>query len=73
MDSRKFKDFRRRRYQCVDCGEKFSTVEVRVDNMKRGGGYRNAYELLREDFSMTHRQQDAIGELIQSFLETEDE
>ena len=73
LDSRPYREYRRRRYECLDCGERFSTIEVRMDNLRRGGGYQDAMDLLRNDFGMTVRQQEAVGELIQAFLEPEDE
>jgi transcriptional regulator NrdR family protein len=31
IDSRQFKAYRRRRYKCLECGERFTTKEVVVE------------------------------------------
>ena len=58
-----------RRYHCMDCPERWTTIEMRVD-VERGG---NAFDALRKSLCITKRQHQAIGELIQAFLEPNDE
>ena len=71
-DSRRYKTYRWRRYKCLDCEYRFTTVELPVD-LANTSKIKNAEMILREKFGMTQRQQAAIGELIQSFLVPEDE
>ena len=71
-DSRKYETYRRRRYECLDCGKRFTTVETEI-SLPRGHKVSNADTVLRKKFGLSRRQQKAIGELIQAFLEPEDE
>jgi hypothetical protein len=71
MDSRRRAEFRWRRYHCPDCGERWTTAEVRI-NAKGPGS--NAIEILRSElgvseFALTERQYLAIIDLVESFIE----
>ncbi len=71
INSRTFAGRRYRRRECRYCLHRWSTIEYEVE-LKSGhhGGHMKA---LRERVGLTARQQEAIGELIQAFLEPEDE
>jgi len=75
VDSRMREGYRRRRYKCDACGQKFSTVEVRVDDLgPRTNRYANALDALIDDLStVTRRQKDAIHDLVNSFKEASDD
>lgn len=68
-DSRTVNGVRWRRRECLVCGEKWTTIEQRVE---LGSGTRiGMQEALREAVGLNVRQQKAIGELIQAFTDPE--
>ena len=69
INSRVLPEGRYRRRECLDCRHRWSTVEYEVD-FERGhvGG---AMAALRAKVGLNYRQQEALGELINAFLETE--
>ena len=74
LDSRPYYEYRRRRYECLDCGKRYSTVEIPMgERLPHGGMYTDAASVVRERFGLTGRQQEAIGELIQAILEPDAE
>ena len=66
IDSRKIREGVRRRYKCLSCGERWSTVEVIVDTSKCKNGF-NSYDALKKEISLTPEQIKAIVNLIESF------
>lgn len=65
INSRKKSDFRYRRYKC-ECGERFSTVEVRTEMST--GGSKSGLDFLKDAISgITTEQERAIKNLIESF------
>ncbi len=70
INSRDYGGSRYRRRECVECSHRWSTIEYEVDLNQ--GGHKGHMEALREKVGLTKRQQEAIGELIQSFLDFED-
>lgn len=69
LNSRLLPEGRYRRRECLDCHHRWSTVEFEVDlEQGKAGGPITA---LRAKVGLTHRQQEALGELIDAFLEIE--
>lgn len=65
-NSRKRGEARWRRYKCLDCGHRWTTVEVEVD--AKGAGF-PAETLLRAKFGVSIKQQEAILNLIEAFTQ----
>lgn len=61
---------RYRRRECLRCLHRWSTIEYEV-NLHQGK-HKWHLEALREKLGLTRRQQNAIAEVIQSFLDFED-
>jgi transcriptional regulator NrdR family protein len=56
--------YRTRRYQCLDCGLRFSTVEVPVELTPKVPGIKS----LRAELGLTDEQRAAIAHLIEVFV-----
>lgn len=56
--------YRYRRYRCRDCGERFSTVELRID--AEGPG-RRAVDIYRRSLPLSDAQHAAITALLAAF------
>ena len=60
---------RRRRYQCKDCGFKYTTVEVRTSGIKKSA---NVITDFTQSYGLTHLQGVAIQNLIDVFTNEPD-
>lgn len=66
IDSRPVVGGRRRRYECLDCKERFSTMEILIDNVKRGHKNKMINQLQKQ-LGLSIDQINAVNELIRVF------
>ena len=69
IDSRPKGGHRYRRYKCLHCGVRFSTVELRVEKSSCGGDtvLDSLRQEMRKDGCITGEQEVAIRKLIKAF------